>query len=99
MDGRMLNSQGSYGGAALAVTAVNTMNARFAKPPPVITCKTFDMISLLDPFSPVILNHPSVPNYKTASRGGPINCQVLKVEPDWANGSMTVTLLAIGWYG
>ena len=99
MDGRILNSQGSYGGAALAIQAVNTMNARFAKPPPVITIKTFDMISLLDPFSPVILNHPNVPNYQTGQRGGPINCQVVKVAPDWSTGSMTVTLLAVGWYG
>jgi len=97
VDSKFINS--SYGGDALAQKCIDTFAARFKRPPPKITCMTFDAVHLLDPGSIVILDHPNVPNYMTGKDGGPISCQVINVEPDFPTGQVRVILLAIGWYG
>lgn len=99
VDGRMFNTSSSaYGGVALSTRCKNIYLQRFGFPPPLIVCDVFDMMTILNPFDPVTLNHPNVPNYLTGAKGGPIDCQVVKVEPNWSNGTMRVTLMAIGWY-
>ncbi|MDE2103273.1 MAG: hypothetical protein KGL39_38865 [Patescibacteria group bacterium] len=99
VDGRFFNTSAPYYlGASMSSRCSTIYLARFSNPPPLIVCDVFDMFTLLNPFDPVILNHPNVPNYLTGGKGGSIDCQVVKVEPNWANGSMKVTLMAIGWY-
>ena len=88
----------NYGGETLATNCADTYLARFKQPPPVIAVKTFDALTMLDPGAPVVLDHPNVPNYQTGKRGGPINCQVISVDPEWNTGAMNIKLLALGWY-
>ena len=73
--------------------------SRFKRPPPIITCNTFDALHLLDPSKICIVNHPNIPNYKTGADGGAITCQVMKVDPQYPTGKVQLTLLAIGWHG
>lgn len=70
----------------------------FKNPPPVIQCKTFDCMTLLNPGSLVYLNHPNMPNYQTGKRGGNFLCIVINAAPDYFDGAMNVTLLGIGFY-
>jgi hypothetical protein len=87
-----------FNGLAAVLRMQSIYLSFFKNPPPVITCKTFDAMTLLNPGSLVYLNHPNVPNYQTGKRGGNFLCMVITASPDYFDGAMNVTLLGIGFY-
>lgn len=87
-----------FKGFAIVLRMQSIYLSFFKNPPPVIQCKTFDAMTLLNPGSLVYLNHPNIPNYQTGKRGGNFLCVVINAAPDYFDGAMNVTLLGVGFY-